>query len=201
MFANAFKRVLEFLKIKRAEIEELELINGVMPIRQEVEGSNGTLWHNFVITDGFGRKGVGGKRRGKGHYGLDLMRRRSKSGGFDYPEYARHFFCPSDVVEAVACFSGEVVRVVRDSNGVAVYVDHGRYITVYRHLKNVTVEVGDIAYKGWKLGIVSHAPKNKKGINHLHFELWDTKRRGKSVWNRERQAIDPGPFVKKWPRN
>lgn len=195
-----FESILKFLRKLRSEIKIPELSDGVMPIRQVVEGSDGTRWYKFVISDGFGRKGVGGKRGGKGHYGLDFMRRRIKSGSFYYPEYARHYYCPSNIVEAVACVAGDVIKVFTDGNGTAVYVSHGRYMSVYRHLKNVIVNKGQAVIKGQQLGIVSHAPKNKtRGINHLHFELWDTNRRGTgSKYNRNRQAINPKPFIKKW---
>jgi len=154
-----------------------------------------------VVTDGFERKGPRAKRNGKGHYGVDLMYRRPKSGAFDKPVYTRHFYCPSNVL-AVACSAGTVVRVVTDGNGTAVYLSHGRYMSVYRHLKDVEVSLGETLLEGDFLGLVSHAPKaGRQGVNHLHFEIWDTDKRLKGGrWNRARQAIDPEHFLRGWTR-
>lgn len=171
---------------------------GVMPMLWR--RPDGT-WARFVISDGFQRRGPNAKRGGKGHYGCDLAEHRDESepgyGSKKYPEYARYYFCPSDVVAAVACVAGRVVRITRTGNGTAVYLKCGRYMIVYRHLKGVIVRKGQLLAMGDSIGIVSHAPKNKDGFNHLHFEIWDTKRRG-GRWNRAKKAIDPEPFIREW---
>lgn len=173
-----------------------ELDKGRWPIFQLAlaDGSG----YQFSISDGFGRN----KRRGKGHLGADLARRRLTKGIWKRPEYSPWYYCPSNLVHAVACAGGEVIRITTDGNGTAVYLKHGRYMTVYRHLNGVYVTKGTHLGMGDFIGIVSHAPKNRpKVFNHLHFEVWDTTLRGDAgVWNRGRQAIDPAPFLKRWAR-
>ena len=176
------------------ESEVDELADGVMPIR----------WgdRRFVITDKYGRL----KRRGKGHWGSDLMTRRNDGSKIvALPGKTKHYECPTGVVEARCCLAGVVVRVLDDKkNGGAIYVDHGRFMSVYRHLdqdfKDLWPAKGQSIPKGTVIGIVGHAPSaGKKGINHLHFELWDTdKAREGHPWDRRRQAIDPGPHLAKW---
>lgn len=151
-----------------------------------------------VISDDFGRN----KRKGKGHLGVDFAYRRKESGKPNLPEYTRHYYCPNDVVLAIACARGEVVRVHFDlvKNGTAVYVKHGKHLSVYRHLKDVTLVEGQVVSMGDVLGIVSHAPSNPNGFNHLHFEIWLLKHwtNDKRRWDRKSQAVDPEVFLDKW---
>lgn len=148
-----------------------------------------------VVSDGFGRD----KRGGRGHLGADIMFRRPISGAEDRPGYTRHFFCPSGQVRAVASLGGEVVRVKHDRrNGGVVKILHSkRWLLVYRHLVNPCAEQGAEISAGDVLGIVGYAPHaGDRGINHLHFEIWDTAKQGAPT--RANQAIDPAPYLRAW---
>lgn len=165
-----------------------ELDVGTVPMKYE--------GHTPVVTDGFGRD----KRGGKGHLGVDLMFKRIKAGEVRLPSHTRWFWCPTGQVMAVACAPGEVIRIVRSkSQGIAVYIKHGRYMSVYRHLTTTPLVYGSDVTEGEFVGIVGHAPKaGKRGINHLHFEIWDTDKAGLRTRDRKKQAIDPGPFLARW---
>ena len=130
------------------------------------------------------------------------MFRRKKSGDFLLPEYTRHFFCPSDKVVAQNVFPGRVWSARFDKNhGWAVKIDHGgNHLTVHRHLSEVVVKKGDDLVMGQTIGFVGHAPSaGRNGVNHNHFEIWDTSRKGKKS-SRARMAIDPKPWMDNWRR-
>lgn len=173
---------------------------GVWPVKT-YRGPNGlrSIWPS--VSDGFERPGPDAKRNGKGHLGVDVMFRRTESGDFDRPEYTRHFFCPSDVVEAVAVAPGKVWSVQHDNrNGGVVKISHGsKHLTVYRHLARMDVKAGQLVRPGDVLGIVGHAPSaGTKGINHLHFEIWDTSIPGPNT--RLNRSVDPEPWLRWWDR-
>lgn len=158
-------------------------------------------WGPLRVSDGFERPGPDAKRRGRGHLGCDFMYRRPHKGPWDRPEKTPWFQSPSWMVWALACVDGTVIRIVRDKRqGGAVYIRHGRYMSVYRHLEleSLLVYKGQVLKAGARLGIVGHAPKaGSKGINHLHFEIWDSQRPG-GKWSRARKAIDPKPMLTYW---
>lgn len=161
--------------------------HGVWPVRS-LEG------RPPKVSDKFGRK----KRSGRGHLGVDIMYRRPKKGTDSRPTQTKWYECPEGV-EAIACATGDVVRVVNSSaHGIAVYIQHGRYMSVYRHLSTTFVEKGDRVPMMQRVGIIGHAPSaGDHGINHLHFEIWDTELPG-GEWSRRRKAVDPGPFLRRW---
>ena len=152
-----------------------------------------------VETDGFERPGPDAKRNGRGHLGGDFMFRRAESGGFSRPEYTRHFFCPTGGAEAIAPVDGRVWSVRHSANnGWVVKLSHGYpYLTAYRHLARVDVDAGQEVKMGQTLGIIGHAPiAKKRGVNHLHFEIWDFSRPGPR--NRIVKVVDHGPWLKGW---
>jgi len=168
-----------------------ELARGNWPIR----GLDG---HAPRESDGFQRPGPHAKRGGKGHLGHDFMYRRSSKGSENLPEYTKWFFCPSGRAQAVAPIAG-VVGAVRKSKkqGWWVEVKHGQYMSVFRHLATVNVSRGDVVSAGELIGIISHAPKaGKRGINHLHWELWDLDRPGPR--RRAYKIINAKPFLRRW---
>lgn len=153
-----------------------------------------------TISDGFERPGPNAKRAGRGHLGVDVMFRRAEKGMFDRPQFTPRFWCPSGAAIVVACCPG-TVSVVEWSkrNGGVVKVQHGRYMTVYRHLARIDVARGQVVAMGAELGIVGHAPSaGAKGINHLHFEVWDSQRLGRN--NRINRSVDPGAWLRHWRR-
>lgn len=164
---------------------------GYLPIR-------GYKDFKVVVSDGFAWPGPGAKRNGKGHLGNDFMLRRHKSGGVLKPDYVRHFWCPSNTIEAISPCPGTVLSVkLSVRNGWVVKVSHGRHMTVHRHLSKTCVSPGQEIEAGQAVGIVGHAPSaGKNGINHNHFEIWDLSKPGKMT--RLNKSIDPGPYVKGW---
>jgi murein DD-endopeptidase MepM/ murein hydrolase activator NlpD len=147
------------------------------------------------VSDGYGEVG-GEKRNGNGHLGVDIMFRRPTKGEFDRPTETPHFRMPNNVL-ALSCHRGTVWSVDRDPQGFVVKIDHGfPWLSVYRHLKNPTVTKGQSVGPGHPVGTIGHDPRNSKGINHLHFEVWDTSRG--NVNTRAARSIDPAPFLKRW---
>ena len=72
---------------------------------------------------------------------------------------------------AVSVVADGVVRKIFATNGVtSVLVQHDVYYTVYTHLANLKVSVGDMVHSGQPLGIVAPPAANNMPI--LHFELW-----------------------------
>lgn len=186
--------ILSKLRRETAEVPELGPPGspGVWPVRMHID-------RKPVVTDGFQRPGPGAKRKGRGHLGVDIMFRRQGIGSMDRPEYARRYWCPSGVAEAIACAGGRVVAAKRSrTQGWWVKVSHGRYMSVYRHLSRCDVKAGDVVYAGDTIGIVGFAPKaGRFGLNHLHFEIWDLSRKG-SKRSRKRMSVDPGLWLRHW---
>ena len=151
-------------------------------------------------SDGFQRPGLKAKRKGKGHLGHDFMLRRRKSGREARPEYAKHYFCPTGLGIAVSPVKG-VVGVVRFSKrqGWWVEVKHGRYMSVFRHLIRPAVVPGQEVGLGQMVGIVGHAPvAGKRGINHLHWELWDMMRKGPR--RRSAKIVNAKRYLRRWKK-
>lgn len=147
------------------------------------------------VSDGFADAG-GEKRNGNGHLGVDIMFRRPTKGEFERPHQTPWFRMPGNVL-ALACNSGVVWSVVRDPQGFVVKIDHGSpWLSVYRHLKNALVSKGERVGSGHPLGTIGHDPRNPRGINHLHFEVWNTSI-GK-VNTRDARSIDPAKFLAAW---
>jgi murein DD-endopeptidase MepM/ murein hydrolase activator NlpD len=147
------------------------------------------------VSDGFGESG-GEKRNGRGHLGVDIMFRRPTKGVFNRPTETPFFRMPNNVL-ALACQRGKVWSVVRDPQGFVIKIDHGTpWLSVYRHLKNPLVSKGERVGPGQPIGTIGHDPRNKQGINHLHFEIWDTSRGTENT--RAKRSIDPAPFLKLW---
>lgn len=169
-------------KMTRMSIDgtDSEVFNPAMPVDKY-------LGISPIVTDGFGRD----KRGGKGHLGVDIMFRRSKSGDKHLPWYTKHFFCP-DNASVLSCEDGRVVEVgYSESNGWFVKIEHGRWMSVYRHLRMTRKDLDDsFVSKGQPIGTIGHAPSSKHGINHLHFEIWDMSLDG-SRGSRSLRAVDP----------
>jgi septal ring factor EnvC (AmiA/AmiB activator) len=83
-----------------------------------------------------------------------------------------------DVVRAVS--SGRVKRVdwLRGM-GNLVFLDHGGFYTVYGHLENVFVNLGEDVFEGKEIGQVGD--QNSFYGSNLHFEIW----KGKTVYDPE----------------
>lgn len=143
-----------------------------------------------VVSDPFGLR----KRGGRGHLGIDIAYRRKVSGVADLPRLTKHFICFGQEW-IVACESGKVLSVMLSKkNGWVVKINHGRYISVYRHLSSVQ-SVQGVIEKGAKIGVVGFAPAaGKNGFFHLHFEIWDMSLPGPKN-SRRHHAIDPEPFL------
>ena len=150
-----------------------------------------------VISDGFGLE----KRGGRGHLGVDIMFRRPRKGLESRPDQTRWYECPTGEVWAIACAPGKIWS-IKDSpkNGGVVKISHGfPHLAVYRHLAETFVVPGQEVIPGTILGIVGHAPSaGKRGINHLHFEIWDVSQHGKR--SRRNLAIDPEPWLVHWDK-
>ncbi|MDR0688536.1 MAG: peptidoglycan DD-metalloendopeptidase family protein [Prevotellaceae bacterium] len=72
------------------------------------------------------------------------------------------------VVSAVA--DGVVRRIFTTGSATSLLIQHGLYYTVYTHLKNITVRVGDAVRTRQPVGLVATSPDSDRAI--LHFELW-----------------------------
>lgn len=145
------------------------------------------------ISDGWGSKRDGGKRR---HRGVDVMYRRK-----DRRELVEQFppgtpngspmhFMP-DATPVLAARAGEVRWVKLTRRGFEVVIRHEGWATYYQHLERPLVRVGQGVVTGEAIGIVGGSPIDGGKLKHLHFEL---RRGGTSAG-----AIDPEPVMARWP--
>lgn len=147
-----------------------------------------------VVSDGFGRT----KRGGSGHLGIDIMYKRPTKGVHNPPEETPWFRMPHET-PALACKDGTIWSVEQQGPGIVVRIDHGYpWLSVYRHIVRALVVKGDNVRAGEAVGTIGHDPRNPKGINHLHFELWDTSIG--SANTREARSIDPAPYMVHWDK-
>lgn len=147
-----------------------------------------------VVSDPFGRD----KREGRGHLGVDIMFKRSSKGEFDRPEQTPWYRMP-DGIHALACANGTVWSVQKQRQGFVVRIDHGfPWLSVYRHLKNPLVQGGEQVAAGAPIGTIGHDPTNDNGINHLHFEIWDTSIGSSNT--REARSVDPSRWLARWDK-
>ena len=151
-------KLLKELKAEKAKQEEI--------LRKEIEASKNS---NLVLTGDFGWPAKGAyyvsalfrdkeyyKEFGIMHYGTDI----AKSGGCDI----------------VAAASGKVLKTVTSNSGYGNYVliDHGKkngksYVTLYAHLKTISVKKGQSVAKGDKIGYMGSTGFSTG--THLHFEI------------------------------
>ena len=52
----------------------------------------------------------------------------------------------------------------------SIIIRHGNYLTVYTHLKDVSVKIGDIVSAQEKIGVVFSSDDNDTGV--LGFQIW-----------------------------
>ncbi|CAM4406416.1 peptidase M23 [Bacillus manliponensis] len=118
-------------------------------------------------TSGFGKRG------GQMHHGLDIA--------------------ASGTVPVVAAADGVVTRsYYSNSYGNAVFMSHNlngeTYTTVYAHLNNRSVSVGQTVKQGQQLGFMGNTGQSNG--QHLHFEVH------KGDWNAQKSnAVDPKLFI------
>lgn len=181
----------------RRSLLPTELVGGFWPMRGLIHEGEA---YEVKESDGFQRPGLKAKRHGKGHLGHDFMSRRRRRGTENRPEYTKWYFCPTGRGEAVSPVRG-IVGIVKFSKaqGWWVEVKHGRYMSVFRHLACVHVRPGDVVGAGDSIGIIGHAPKaGKRGINHLHWELWDMHRKGPR--RRSVKIINAKRYLRHWKK-
>jgi len=74
-----------------------------------------------------------------------------------------------EVVKSV--FEGVVSKILFMQNGLkSIIIRHGNYLTVYTHLKDVSVKIGDIVSAQEKIGVVFSSDNNDTGV--LGFQIW-----------------------------
>jgi septal ring factor EnvC (AmiA/AmiB activator) len=98
-------------------------------------------------------------------------------GVYDHP-VVKDIKFPSNGID-LSTTDGAVVSVVADGVVSKIFtigsttnliIKHGLYFTVYSHLKNITVHVGDVVRAKQPIGLVATTPDGDRAI--LHFEIW-----------------------------
>jgi septal ring factor EnvC (AmiA/AmiB activator) len=74
----------------------------------------------------------------------------------------------SDGAEVKVVADGIVSKIFTTNSVTSILVQHDVYYTVYTHLTNINVSIGDMLRSGQKLGIVARSEDR----TILHFELW-----------------------------
>jgi hypothetical protein len=144
-------------------IVSLIMLSCILPISLSAQSTIFGWPADGNLSSGFGMRG------GKMHYGIDI----SKSG----------------TVPVFSTYNGVVSRSDYSSTyGHVVYVEHSIYgqtvETVYAHLKERHVSVGNKVNKGTRLGLMGNTGDSDG--QHLHFEVHF----GKWNWNKT-NAVDP----------
>lgn len=174
------------------------LLGFVWPLAALPQGKRPT------VSDHFDRFGIAGHRQ---HLGADIMYPRGVRGEARPPEFSRAFFALTGT--PVLCVGpGRIHAIDRtDRHGIMVMVDHGGTaegprVSVYRHLATaLALAKGTPIAGGSLLGTVGRdVSQGDKGLNHLHFEWWDTSRaRGPGQSLRDAFAIDPTDLLRRVP--
>jgi murein DD-endopeptidase MepM/ murein hydrolase activator NlpD len=138
-----------------------------------------------TITQGFGEHPELYRRWGlPGHEGLDIQA----------PQNAKIYACADGTVLRVDRYGGDPAAM---RYGNSLRLEHaGGYVTVYAHLAQVLVKVGEVVRAGQVIGLAG-ATGNSSGA-HLHLSL---KRAGASAAGQTtypRDFLDPTPFLD-WP--
>ena len=151
-------KLLKELKAEKARQEEI--------LRKEIEASQNS---GLILTGDFTWPAKGAyyvsaifkdkeyyKEFGIMHYGTDI----AKSGGCDI----------------LAAAAGKVIKTVKSNSGYGNYIliDHGKkngksYVTLYAHLKTISVSKGETVVKGQKIGYMGSTGFSTG--THLHFEI------------------------------
>lgn len=151
-------KLLKELKAEKARQEEI--------LRKEIEASQNS---GLILKGDFTWPAKGAyyvsaifkdkeyyKEFGIMHYGTDI----AKSGGCDI----------------LAAAAGKVIKTVKSNSGYGNYIliDHGKkngksYVTLYAHLKTISVSKGDTVVKGQKIGYMGSTGFSTG--THLHFEI------------------------------
>jgi murein DD-endopeptidase MepM/ murein hydrolase activator NlpD len=119
-----------------------------------------------------------------GHEGLDIFA----------PRNARIYACADGSVVRVDAYAGDPAR---QPYGNSVRVQHaGGYLTVYAHLHQVLVKVGDRVRAGQPIGI-ANSTGNSSG-DHLHLTLKQAGATAAGLTPFPRDILDPTPFMV-WP--
>ncbi len=135
---------------------------------------------------------------GKQHLGVDLFYRRRDARDLiavfppNTPGGTPLFFMPDDV-SAFAASEGVVAFASPTAKGHTVVIRHPNgWATYYTHLATLLVHRGMRVRAGQPLGTIGASPEDAEHLRHLHFELWNGRKRS--------GAIDPAPFLAAWSR-
>lgn len=167
-----------------------------------------------TVSDGFGID----KRKGDGHFGMDVMHRRPSVGTYQEEKNREgktnaHYLILAGE-HAVAFAHGIVYDSEMTGSGWTVRISHrisGRPIlSVYRHLKHGLVIKGQEVRAGTPLGPIGDNPASAGDSPHVHFELWDTSQNNQALVRRFagreggkwgdylKWVINPYPYLARW---
>jgi murein DD-endopeptidase MepM/ murein hydrolase activator NlpD len=104
-----------------------------------------------VLTDGYGTRADPITGRKAFHRGLDISARRGT------PVYA-----PADGIVVFSGWNGGLGKTIRISHGFG-------FTTVYGHLHEIHVELGDEIHRGDKIGAIGNSGRST--ASHLHYEV------------------------------
>jgi murein DD-endopeptidase MepM/ murein hydrolase activator NlpD len=132
--------------------QQLRLVENALDRNGEVLSSTPTIAPTVgVLTDGYGTRNDPITGRRAFHRGLDISARRGT------PVYA-----PSDGIVVFAGRNGGLGKTLRISHGFG-------FTTVYGHLHEMKVELGDSVRRGDQIGSVGNSGRSTG--SHLHYEV------------------------------
>jgi murein DD-endopeptidase MepM/ murein hydrolase activator NlpD len=143
----------ESLRLQGSWIEQqLDLVDRTLSETGEVLSSTPTMAPSVgVLTDGFGTRNDPFTGRRAFHRGLDISARRGT------PVHA-----PADGVVVFAGRNGGLGKTIRISHGFG-------FTTLYGHLHEMTVELGDEVHRGDLIGTIGSTGRSTG--SHLHYEV------------------------------
>ena len=143
----------EALKMQERWIEQqLELVDNKLSQTGDVLSSTPTLAPTVgILTDGFGTRNDPFTGRRAFHRGLDISARRGT------PVKA-----PADGIVVFAGRNGGLGKTIRISHGFG-------FTTVYGHLNEISVDLGDEVHRGDVIGAVGNTGRST--ASHLHYEV------------------------------
>ena len=190
--------VTSFSAIALVKIRILEMKKKIFlpPLRPADTGLYPMSYYNFfgghTILPSTKKKSI------KGHDGVDVCTAY---------EYAGHGLATGWMIDdpaVIAVAPGEVIKVTENicTLGGLVWVKHvlpiGTFTSLYAHLKDIKVKVGDKINQGNTIAHLLPEPVCKNGFfQHLHFEMWKWE---STVWsggysNGGSGQIDPVPIL------
>jgi len=160
------KRLSDFIKLKKKEAQQIE--SEIIELQKQMELSKNHQQLDLKF-EGKRKKILWPVKKGVLLSEFGQTNHKNLPGIKIYNNGIEIGVEKDEIVHSV--FEGVVSKILFMQNGLkSIIIRHGNYLTVYTHLKDVSVKTGDVVSVQDKIGVVFSSDDNDTGV--LGFQIW-----------------------------